>query len=189
MSKIYIGIDNGSTGSIAILQEGKNLFFKTPIRMEQSYTKKKQMISRLDCSGFTDILHHIDMDMVDSDKNNILAIVERPYTGVQVKSTISAMRFLEATLILLEYYLIPYQYMDSKEWQKEILPEPSIKYSTNKKMTQKERDKITGMKSAQLKEMSRDIGCRLFPQLKEQIIKHKDADSLLIAEYARRKNL
>ncbi|MHC4574386.1 MAG: hypothetical protein ACYS76_09695 [Planctomycetota bacterium] len=46
-----------------------------------------------------------------------------------------------------------------------------------------------GCKKEELKKASIDIGCRLFPYHKEQIIKHKDADSLLIAEWARRKNL
>jgi hypothetical protein len=34
-----------------------------------------------------------------------------------------------------------------------------------------------------------DIGCRLFPKHKKILISQKDADALLIAEYARRKKL
>lgn len=34
-----------------------------------------------------------------------------------------------------------------------------------------------------------DIGCRLFPGLSTTITKHKDADGLLIAEWARREGL
>ncbi|MHC4574385.1 MAG: hypothetical protein ACYS76_09690 [Planctomycetota bacterium] len=66
--KCYVGIDNGVTGSIAILQEN-NLFFEIPIKKELSYTKKKQYISRLDTSGFTDILNSLNLDMIDSSNN------------------------------------------------------------------------------------------------------------------------
>ena len=42
-------------------------------------------------------------------------------------------------------------YIDSKEWQKELLP--------------------SGCKGEELKTASRDIGCRLFPKYKDLIIK------------------
>ena len=48
MAKLYIGIDNGTSGTIGILGEHNNLFIETPIIKEQSYTKKKEMISRID---------------------------------------------------------------------------------------------------------------------------------------------
>jgi len=60
----------------------------------------------------------------------------------------------------------PYEYIDSKEWQKVLLPK--------------------GIKgSDELKKASLDIGKRMFPTLKIK----KDADGLLIAEYLRRKYL
>lgn len=43
--------------------------------------------------------------------------------------------------------------------------------------------------SAELKKASMDIGLRLFPDQEEVIKKHKDADALLIAEWARREQL
>ena len=46
-----------------------------------------------------------------------------------------------------------------------------------------------GCKGAELKAASKDVGIRLFPQHKEIIVKQKDADSLLIAEWARRNDL
>jgi len=44
-----------------------------------------------------------------------------------------------------------------------------------------------GIKGDELKVASKDIGCRLFPEHTELIVKHKDADGILIAEYCRRK--
>ena len=59
-------------------------------------------------------------------------------------------------------------YVDSKDWQKVLLPK--------------------GTKgSDELKKASLDIGNRLFPQFADN--KHKDRDGILIAEYGRRLNL
>jgi hypothetical protein len=72
-------------------------------------------------------------------------------------------RALEATLIALEEMEWPYSYIDSKEWQKVMLP--------------------SGLKGSDLlKKASLDVGKRLFPTLNIK----KDADGLLIAEYMRR---
>ena len=56
-----------------------------------------------------------------------------------------------------------------KIWQKKLLPQ--------------------GCKGEDLKRASEDIGLRLFPSLRPVIKKHKDADALLIAEWARREDL
>jgi hypothetical protein len=58
-------------------------------------------------------------------------------------------------------------YVDSKDWQKEMLPK--------------------GTQGEELKKASLDISNRLFPMYAD--FKHPDRDGLLIAEYARRKNL
>ena len=93
--------------------------------------------------------------------------LERPFTGKFNKANVSAARALESTLIALERMELPFEYVDSKEWQKEMLPK--------------------GIKGTpELKKASLDIGCRLFPKHKEKIKKHGDADGLLIAEYYRR---
>jgi hypothetical protein len=58
-------------------------------------------------------------------------------------------------------------YCDSKDWQKDMLPR--------------------GCKKEELKTASLDIGKRLFPSIDWKGF--KDADSLLMAEWARRKGL
>jgi hypothetical protein len=73
-------------------------------------------------------------------------------------------------LILFEMYGLPYSYIDSRAWQKELLP--------------------AGIKgSAEQKEASKEVGLRLYPEHAELINKHKDADALLIATYMRRANM
>ena len=162
MSKTYIGIDNGVTGTIAILHPVFRVFFdKIPVKVEQSYTKAKQNISRIDVKKFKDIFDQYD------DISNSYCLIERPMINpTRWKASMSGIRALEATLTVLELYGIPYSYCDSKEWQKSLLP--------------------SGLEKEDLKKASLDIGTRLFPGIQ---LKHPDRDGLLIAEYARRKNL
>jgi hypothetical protein len=164
VDKLYIGIDNGTSGTIASLcSDGNSSFIQTPIKIEQSYTKTKANISRIDFPKLLDYL-----ETLIKDKQVMHVLIERPGINPgRFKTTLSAMRSLEATLIVLELLNLPFSYLDSKEWQKELLP--------------------SGIKGEELKKASLDIGCRLFPIHSDLIKKHKDADSLLIAEYCRRK--
>lgn len=164
MPKLILAIDNGASGSMAVLFEGRSWFWKTPCVHQQSYTKKKQNISRLNVLLFWRMLDRC-ISKADS-AEEILVVMERPVTGARFqKAVISGMRFLEAILVCLELRRISYRYIDSKEWQRSLLPK--------------------GVKGDQLKKASRDIGIRKFPVFREEIEKHRDADSLLIAEYAR----
>jgi len=164
MSKYFIGIDNGITGSIGVMDEnGQNVeFIKTPIKKCLEYTKTKQNVSRIDHHTLLKFLHEIN------EAEDCIAIIERPMVNPgRFKATKSAIRCLEATLICLEIECIPYIFVDSKQWQKELLPK--------------------GCKKDELKFASMDIGIRFFPQFKNLIEKQKDADGLLIAEWARKK--
>ena len=169
--KLYIGIDNGATGTIGILtSNGYVNFIKTPTREELSYTKKKQYLRRLDCEKFIDIITEA---MAENNKNSseVFCLLERPMVNpTMFNASISAVRIIEAQLTMLETLDIQYAYIDSKNWQRQLLP--------------------SGVKgSTELKKASKDIGIRLFPKFKADITKHKDADGLLIAEYARIKEM
>lgn len=166
MRKYYIGIDNGTSGTIGIInnESGETLFVETPIKKEQSYTKKKQEISRVDFGKLMTFL------MENTEPGQRFAVLERPMVNPQMfKTSGNALRCLEAQLILLEQLEIPFIYVDSKQWQRDLLP--------------------AGTKgSPELKKASKDIGGRLFPQHADLIRKHKDADGILLAEWARRQN-
>lgn len=160
MMRTYVGIDNGVTGSIGIIRpDGNSEFHKTPIFMEQNYTKKKDNISRIDTHKLKELLETCD---------DAFILIERPMVNPKrLKASFSALRALEATLVTIELLEIPYLYIDSKEWQKTLLP--------------------SGVRgSVDLKKASVDIGKRLFPLHKEFIQKNKDADGILIAEYGKR---
>jgi hypothetical protein len=164
-NKLYIGIDNGVTGTIGCIYNNKIWFFETPVKKEQNYTKAKANISRVE---FRELRHIFRNIVRDCDPESVMCLVERPMVNPgRFKATVSALRALESVLIILEDLEIPIQYEDSKKWQKELLP--------------------TGSTKEQLKKDSVDIGCRLFPQHADVIKKHKDADGILIAEYCRRK--
>lgn len=98
----------------------------------------------------------------NDNKEQIKVYIERPMVNPgRFKATVSALRCLEATLIVLEELNLAYEYEDSKGWQKAMLP--------------------AGLKGEELKEASVNVAKRIFPGLAI-----KDGDSLLMAECMRR---
>lgn len=161
--KYAIGLDNGITGTIGIITNNTSIFVKTPIIEQYDYTKRVQKIHRLDCEDVIEILKKY---VLEPDQAH--CIVERPFVNPRMfNATLSAVRCCEATLIILESLKIPYSFIDSKEWQKILLPK--------------------AVKKGETKKASLLVGKRLFPQHSDFINEHKDADGILIAEYCRRK--
>lgn len=163
MSRVFIGIDNGVSGSVGIITDKRYFFFLTPTISEQDYTKRKKRVTRVDVVLLCNKLYRIVKDTVD-----IHVELERPMVNpTRFVATTSAMRALEATLIAIQWIGPSVVYVDSKEWQKMLLPH--------------------GIKgSSEQKRASMEIGCRMFPRVASRIRKHKDADGLLIAEHCRR---
>lgn len=161
--RLFIGIDNGVTGSVGVVSEDLSIvdFHKIPTKKDYNYTKTKQNITRIDVKAL------INLFCFYAGYKNVRVFIERPMVNPKrFKQSLSAVRALEATLIALEEFQFPYQFIDSKEWQKEMLPK-----------------NISG--SRELKEASKKIGERLFPKIN---FYKNDCDSLLIAEWARRNN-
>ena len=156
--RVFMGVDNGVSGAITILSESGIvlLHIKTPIKNCLNYTKKKAFMNRVNFPKLKRIL--------SSWENNCtpFCMIERPMVNpMRWVASVSALRCLEASEILLEELQIPYQFIDSKEWQKALLP--------------------SGLKGPQLKKAALDVAKRLFP--KQVIV---NADALLIAEHCRR---
>jgi len=169
--KITIGIDNGTTGSIGIiLQDGhkKGAFFaETPSKMS-ILGKKERHIRRIDhCELDKLLVTQAITPFVVHNKGNAAAIIhayiERPFTGRFMGAVLPAQRSFEAVLIILEQLSIPYTVVDSKEWQKAQLPE------------------IKGSK--ELKAASCALGRAKWLDLAAMVLKHGDADGLMIADY------
>jgi hypothetical protein len=157
-NRAFIGIDNGVTGAITILSDSGVVLkhIKTPVTNHLNYTKKKAFINRVNFITLRSELANIAVSY-DS-----FCMIERPMVNpMRWVASVSALRCLEATEILLEILQIPYQFIDSKEWQKALLP--------------------SGLKKEELKKTADHVAKRLFPKI--EIV---NSDSLLIAEYCRR---
>ena len=165
MHRLFIGIDNGVTGTIGMVGENEPVFVEVPVKKEQNYTKKKDIITRIDICALSDILRDAAKDLRPDE---VFIGIERPLINPKFfAATVSAARAFEAELCTIESLGFGFMFLDSKEWQKSLLPQ--------------------GIKgSAEQKSESMDIACRLFPTLSEEIKKHKDGDGILIAEYLRR---
>ena len=159
--KTYIAIDNGATGTYCIMSQEGIKHGPLPTKKAINYQKKKQEITRIDHEKFNTFLGEIS-----SGSEACLVVIERPFVNPHgFKATTSGLRAFESVLIGVERNGLGHVFVDSREWQKSLLP--------------------SGIKGrAELKKASVDVAARLFPQ-----IKTKDADSILMAEWARRSNL
>lgn len=159
MFDTVVFIDNGSTGSIGVFGKDDCHFLLTPVFKVQDYTKKKKTISRLNVKVFENVLSELAPQ-----RNKTLVYLERPLiNSTMFNTSVVAARLFEAQLVTLESLGYPYQIVDSKDWQRGLLPSSGHKGTT----------------SAILKKESMDIGLRLFPQFSDIIKKHKDADGIL----------
>ena len=186
---VYIAVDNGVTGTVGIIdKQGVGHLFPTPVKTALNYQKTKvKHITRIDVGAFRALLqpfiyksgslYHTD------NKLPIKVAIERPYTStssdgkgkfrINYDAMMSGMRALEATLIVLESLGLGYEFMDSKDWQKKQLPYISV---ADKKDY-----------PAKLKQVSREVGMRLYPNIDWS--KFKDGDGILIARQLQQNNI
>jgi len=171
--KYYIGIDNGVTGSICILDsEGSPLvYLPTPVHKTLNYTKAKEFLNRVVVAELARILQPY--------KGNATVLLERPLVNPgRWKATVSAIRCDEATRGVIEALQMKLIYVDSREWQKPMLPK---RKALPKGSTKEQKAAF----KAETKELSLQTAQRLFPTLAFK----KDGDATLIAEWGRRQNL
>lgn len=155
--RFIVSIDNGISGTISVIdtEKGTSSFCNTPIYKTLSYTKKPQHIHRI---NWTELITNLP-------KSDALVVLERPLVNPHMFSaTQSALRSLEATLIAVEYLELDYIYMDSKEWQQHFLSSALIG-------------------KEQMKEGSKEVAIKLYPNHRTKIEQHGDGDSLLMGHY------
>jgi len=158
VKRTYIGVDNGVSGAITILNESGEILLheKTPVKRCLNYTKKKAFLNRVDRECMKAMLLKAG--------ENTTCYIERPMLNpTRWAASVSAIRCVETTEGLLEELQIPYEFIDSKAWQKALLP--------------------SGLIGSQLKEAADSVAHRLYPKAK--IV---NSDSLLIALYCLRKS-
>lgn len=171
---VYIGVDNGVTGSLGVIDElKKGHIFHMPTKSSLNYQKTKvKHITRIDVNALRTLLKRFrykgGVGGSLTTEMSCKAFIERPMVNPErFEATTSALRALEAVLITLESLGIGYEYCDSKEWQKKLLPYISV---------QDKKDY-----PSKLKAVSLEVGQRMFPDINWDGF--KDADGLLIAKY------
>ena len=151
-----LAIDNGtSANGIALLGPDFARYEKLPVKQELSYTKEDRGISRVDAPALRKLFA-----TWNAPKESTVAVMERPMINpTRFRASMSAMRCLEAELIILEEFGYAIEYIDSRAWQKVLLPD------------------VEG--SDLLKKASLALSQKLYPQFKFK----KDGDSMLIAHW------
>lgn len=166
---IFIGIDNGPSGSVGFLVYNHRglrvaeLFMRTPTYMMQDYTKAKKRISQLDYDIMRKIFRRIKND-------NVISAMERPLVNPgRFVATAVGLRVHQQWLDLFNFFHLPMpSSLDSREWQKVLLPK--------------------GTEGEELKRRSREIADRLYPNACKHVA-GSDCDGMLICEWLRRQNM
>lgn len=161
--KSWLGIDNGCTGSVGILNEsGLVEYHKMPTFSDLDYTKKKKNITRIHSKN---LMRLLGIKTAGSLASEVCVFMERPMVNPgRWNATVSALRSWEAVLVCVEALGFRREFVDSKQWQSVLLP--------------------SGTEKEALKTVSLQIGKRLFPQV--DFTGFKDADGLLLSEFCRR---
>ena len=164
---VFLGIDNGPSGSVGIQSFNRlglpcgQAFFKTPTYMMQDYTKAKKRISQLDI-----LLLRKRFRIWKKRGYTVYAAMERPLVNPgRFNASAVGLRVHQSWLDLFTNYGFPHpRSLDSKEWQKLLLPK--------------------GTTGDELKKRSKEVANKLFPCTRE--VRHPDCDGMLISEWLRR---
>lgn len=156
--------DNGTTGTVGWLgYRGESEMVEVPVKKRASFHKSPRSTTVIDVKELERIIRFW-MYLSDTKPCNVIAYRERPMINPKRwQASMSASRADEAETIMLEQMGIKYHYVDSKAWQRHILP------SSGKR----------GTTSEILKAESKDIGLKMFKSLSAIIEKHGDADGIL----------
>jgi len=156
---IYVGVDNGPSGSIGVLTKDRTEFHETFTSPIFDYTKAAQMMTLLDYRKMRAFFKRL------MEEGDLIMMMERPMVNPgRWRATVIALRAHQQYLDIFTSLRHPEpSFIDSRKWQKVYLP--------------------SGIKGPALKVASKQVGCRMFPIHAETIEKHGDADGLFIAMY------
>lgn len=156
--------NSGTTGTVGWLgYRGMSKMVEIPVKKRTSFHKVPHSMTVIDVEELERRICYW-MDWGYTEPAAVIAYRERPVINPKRWSeSLTAIRADEAVTIMLERMGIKYQYVDSKAWQRHILP------SFGK----------AGTTSDMLKAESKDIGLKMFKSLSDIIEKHGDADGIL----------
>jgi hypothetical protein len=162
MSRTIIAVDNGVSGSLAVISDETTGILDTPVFTELGYQKEAKECTRVD-------FKKLRLFFMEFAGRNPHVVFERPCINpMRFATSISAARAYEASLLALTDSGITcsFETVTSSDWQKSMLP--------------------SKIKGKELKKASLQRATELFPQHAEWIRKNGDGDSLLMAAWARR---
>ncbi len=174
MSKVYIGVDPGSDGYVAVIMENGVYDFLpidgTPVQEVSAFLARWA-------------------------SSNCVAVLEDVHAvfNSSAKGTFNFGFSKGMLFALLVAHRIPYVLVAPKDWQNEVWINADKEYTTQRQTTKDGGEKI--IKKVDTKATSLNAARRLFPLVdfrkSERAKKPHDGkvDALLMAEYARRKNL
>ena len=166
MGRMFLGIDNGVSGTIGVVSEDGSYsgVFPVPVYKCLDYTKKTRRITHVDYDKLKEKLQAFRK------LGDLVIVTERPFvTPRMFRATISSVRAHEILLAVLRTLgLGLHATWDSREWQHEMLGK---------------------FEKGESKARSEKVGCRLYPGLKDIIHKNKDADGLIMAHCLRKRVL
>jgi hypothetical protein len=209
----FVGVDNGPTALWTILgADGKLVaHFPVPTKTTKNYQRTvDREVTRIN-------VHQLREMFRPYVGKNILFAVEKPMVMPQrFQATLTAVRAFEATLVAFELMQqdgvgVSYTIANSLDWQKPMIPE-ALARKEKGKLAEKRRKKLLAAckkkgktreetarilewatkkfdyartaKTDILGEAANDVARKMFPDLVTD-----DADSVLLAAYARRKHL
>ena len=172
-NKIYLGIDPGGKGFITAIIDGEYEFYS---------------ISDLNALEINKVLASL------KGRGNVVAIMEEVHALHQsaAKATFSFGEIFGLLKGLLVANSIPYHLVPPKTWQRDIWTHADMVFTTTQSKTE---DKMVARKVVNTKATSINSALRIFPDVdfrkspRCKKIDDNKVDSLLIAEYGRRKNL
>lgn len=194
MNKTWIlGIDNGISGSIALMDpKGKIVFYEhVPVYSEQKWTKAKVKKLKTGIKVQHDKITLIDVERLQSMLVKYTSVIpdihcflERPAISYNSKwgmhTAVSASMSWAYVVYVLKRLKIARTDIDSKEWQKELIPEATGSHNKEYMKTLK-----AGERNSLLKEASYMFAQGICPKFKSN--DPGDADSICLCEYGRRK--
>ena len=111
MRRLYIGIDNGTTGTIGVISDKFNLIFKVPVFKSQDYTKVKKNITRINAVELQNELNTL-IQGANLNPYDCFTLIERQMINpARFSSSISASRALESVLCVIELLKITYKFI------------------------------------------------------------------------------
>lgn len=184
MAKYVLSIDNGTTGSFCIMDiKTKEVvaFVSVPTFKIDKWTKAKKdkktgHFTVVDVQQLKYALLNLPIEI---NGENIKCYIERPavgFSGWGIWTSLSGMAAWVAVQYALREFKIPYETVDSKEWQSHLIPQAMgvNNKAYMKKLKAGERNKL-------LKEASDKLAKKLYP--KGIYPKSGDGDSVNMAYY------